>query len=347
MSRVPIISIIIATYNSAKTLSLTLESIKKQDYPKNKIEVLIVDGGSTDCTRDIAKQYSCRIINNPKKEPLFAKHLGILKATGRYVVYLDSDEVMKFSSSLKQKISIFKKDNKIRYVIPSGYQVPPGFPLINYYINELGDPFSFFIYRLSKGADTFIPTLRGRYRKIFEDKECVVFNFHDTRPLPFIELGAMGSMIDLDFLKSNYPAVNKDLFIAPFLFYFLNTEKNNVAFAKNDIIFHYSSEAFLKYLKKINSRVKNNIFKTDMGISGFSGRDLFQPVLFRLKRYLFIPYAITIIFPLIDAINLCLNRKRAIYLIHPLLCIYTVLLIIYYYFLNLLNVKPKILSYGN
>lgn len=343
----PLISIIIATYNSEKTLPLTLTSIKKQDYPKNKVEILVIDGRSTDQTKKIAKKFRCMIYDNPRREPLFAKHLGFLKARGNYIIYLDSDEVMENSQSLKLKYLIFKRNNQIVSVIPSGYKIPPNYSSINHYINELGDPFSFFIYRLSKEADFFAKELLCSYNKVFEDKNCIVFNFYNVKPLPFLELGTMGTMIDLKYLKENFPEAEKDLSIAPFLFYILNSKPGNIAVAKNDNIIHYSSDTFSKYLKKIKSRVKNNVYNTPMGSGGFSGRDKFQPFWFQLKRYLFIPYSITIIFPLIDSVFFVLSRKKIIYLIHPILCIYTAYLIIYYYALKLLSIKQPIKNYGN
>lgn len=351
----PSISIVIATYNSDKTLPLTLESIKKQDYPKNKIEVLVIDGGSEDETLLIAKKYGCKVIKNPKREPIPAKHLGFMKAVGKYIVYLDSDEVIEKSTSLKDKINVFKKNNQmnkffpseIKAVIPSGYKKPEGFPDINYYINEFGDPFSFFIYNLSKDSNFFLKTLKNRYKTTSEDKNTAVFNFTKVKPLPIIELVAMSSMVDLEYLKSNFPQIKKDESLVPFYFYLLNSQNIQIAIMKNDPIIHYSSDNFSKYLKKISSRVKNNIFQTTMGIGGFSGREKFQPFWFRLKKYLFIPYCLSLVFPLIDSLQLSISRKNLIYLIHLPLCLYTSLLIVYYYILKSVNVKLYIKSYGN
>lgn len=342
-----LISIIIATYNSEKTLPKTLESVYNQDYPKNKLEVLIIDGGSTDRTKKIARKFDCKIINNPKREPLFAKYLGFIKAKGNYILYLDSDEVIENPNSLKLKYLIFKKDDNIKAVMPSGYKVPAGYSSINHYINELGDPFSFFIYRLSKSSDFFAKELFNKYKKVYGDENCIVFDFYNARPLPFLEFAAMGTMIDLKYIRSNFPDTNKNLSTVAFLFYILNSKPNKFAVAKNDNIFHYSSDTINRYLKKIRSRVLNNVYYTPMGSGGFSGRDKFQPFWFRFRKYLFIPYTLTVIFPLADSIIFALSRKKIIYLIHPLLCIYTACLISYYYSLKLFGIKQQIKNYGS
>jgi glycosyltransferase involved in cell wall biosynthesis len=60
----PSISIITPTYNSAKTLSFCLDSIKNQDY-NGDIEIIIANGGSTDSTLEIAQKYTDKIYPNP------------------------------------------------------------------------------------------------------------------------------------------------------------------------------------------------------------------------------------------------------------------------------------------
>ena len=52
----PLVSIMIATFNSEKVLPRTLEAIRAQTYPQDKLEILAIDGGSTDSTLEIAKK---------------------------------------------------------------------------------------------------------------------------------------------------------------------------------------------------------------------------------------------------------------------------------------------------
>lgn len=75
------------TYNSEKTILKSLKSIQSQDFPKDKVEVVIVDGGSLDKTIEIAKSFDfVRIINNPERVPEYAKMYGIQEARGQYVI---------------------------------------------------------------------------------------------------------------------------------------------------------------------------------------------------------------------------------------------------------------------
>ena len=84
----PLVSIVIPTYDSEKTLPLCLESIKKQTY--RNIEVIVVDNYSTDRTVEIAKRYGAKVIQ-VRGERARAKNVGLRLAKGKYVLFIDSD----------------------------------------------------------------------------------------------------------------------------------------------------------------------------------------------------------------------------------------------------------------
>ncbi|MDE5724306.1 MAG: glycosyltransferase, partial [Paramuribaculum sp.] len=90
------ISVIIATWNSAKTISNTIESIYRQTW--KEIEVIVVDGQSTDNTVEIVKEYEGRFggrlrwISEPDRGLYDAMNKGIAMATGDVVGILNSDD---------------------------------------------------------------------------------------------------------------------------------------------------------------------------------------------------------------------------------------------------------------
>lgn len=91
----PFFTIIIPTFNSAKTLSACIESICLQQF-KNW-EVLIIDGQSTDGTVDLAEPFAVRFteihITSEKDRGIFdAMNKGIQKAKGNYLIFLGSDD---------------------------------------------------------------------------------------------------------------------------------------------------------------------------------------------------------------------------------------------------------------
>lgn len=343
----PLISIVIATLNSDNTLPLVLESIKRQNYPKNRLEIIAVDGGSTDKTLGVVRKYGGRIIHNPQVDQVFAKQIGYIEAKGDLLLFLDSDEVIENHNSIKLKCNVITGNRKVKAVISSGYKVPKSYPNVNYYINEYGDPFSYFMYKSSRDSNWFIPQLLRNYPKVSEDNNRVIFNFSDLQDLPFIELTSMGVLIDLKYVKKAFPRI---LTIAPLhthLFYLLNLKKNLFAVVKGDSIIHYSCPSLWAYLKKIRSRVKSNIFGTSMGFAGFTGRANYYPKRYQVKKFLFVAYTLSIFLPLLDSVYLAALKKRPIYLIHSLLCGYTLFLMGFYLLLKNLGVKPKLYGYGN
>jgi len=87
----PKVSIIIPTYNSGETLEECLRSIQGQNYPF--YEVIIVDDFSDDGTLETAKEFGAKIIQQ-KCNPAQARNIGIANSTGKYALFLDSDQVL-------------------------------------------------------------------------------------------------------------------------------------------------------------------------------------------------------------------------------------------------------------
>lgn len=91
----PLVSVIIPTKNSEKFLENCLKSLSKQVY-KN-IEVVVVDGGSTDRTLDIARKYKLKLyFHYPKvlsgmSDAPFKRNYGVKKSKGKYAYYVDAD----------------------------------------------------------------------------------------------------------------------------------------------------------------------------------------------------------------------------------------------------------------
>lgn len=342
----PLISVVIATLNSEKTLPKTLESIKNQTYPSKKIEVLVIDAGSTDNTKKIAKRYSCKFLYSSKIELTYAKQLGFLTAKGKYLMFLDSDEVLENTRSFFIKYKAFQSSSRVKMVMTSGYKTPAFYSEINHYVNEFGDPFSYFIYRESKYSDQMIKEMSKKYNSIIvkEDNNSIIFDFSKIKHLPLIELWAGGCMVDLTYLKKYTKQIKQSPDILPHLFYLLTKQNKLLAVTKNDNTIHYSSESLRKYLKKIASRVKFNIFLTSMGKGGYSGREKYSAT--RSKKNWFIPYSFSLILPIIDSIHLSITRRKTIYLIHWLLTFYTASMILYYYFLKLIGITPEIKKYA-
>lgn len=118
----PKVSVVIPTKNSAKYLEKCLRSISELDFPKEELEVIIVDGGSTDGTIEIAKKYGCKVIIENGGTIGYARDLGMRAASGEFVAYTDADCVVD-RNWLKELLSRFM-DESIAAV--GGPNVTPG-----------------------------------------------------------------------------------------------------------------------------------------------------------------------------------------------------------------------------
>jgi glycosyltransferase involved in cell wall biosynthesis len=92
VSNNPLVSIIIPTYNSEKTLGKCLDSARKQTY-KN-VELIVVDNSSTDKTVEIAHQHGARVHVMVGVERCKQINYGVKMAQGKYVYRADSDVVL-------------------------------------------------------------------------------------------------------------------------------------------------------------------------------------------------------------------------------------------------------------
>lgn len=113
----PKISIVTVSFNSAKYIEAGILSILDQGYPN--LEYIIVDGGSTDGTRDIIDKYRHRlavVIYEPDKGPADALNKGFKKATGDIMGWLNSDDRL-HTKSLFAVAEIFNSLNNVSWVM--------------------------------------------------------------------------------------------------------------------------------------------------------------------------------------------------------------------------------------
>jgi len=87
------VSVVITTRNERSDIANCMDSIKKQSYPQEKIEMIVVDNNSTDGTKDIALRYTDKVYNyGPERSA--QRNEGIRRGRGKYVFYLDADMIL-------------------------------------------------------------------------------------------------------------------------------------------------------------------------------------------------------------------------------------------------------------
>ncbi len=111
--RYPKISIVMPVYNEEGKIERCLRSVRKQDYPQDKIEIVFIDDDSTDNTLKIAKKFNIKIVRNGAHDYDIGKSLGIQKSTGEYIMFLDGDNILTRKDWIKKIISPLLEDKTL------------------------------------------------------------------------------------------------------------------------------------------------------------------------------------------------------------------------------------------
>jgi glycosyltransferase involved in cell wall biosynthesis len=115
----PIVTVLITTYNYAQFILEAIDSVLNQTYPIDKIEIVVVDDGSVDGTKEvlntlISENKICYYYqeNGGKGS---ASNLGIQKSSGKYIFNLDADDYF-FADKIIKTVEIFESDSDIVHV---------------------------------------------------------------------------------------------------------------------------------------------------------------------------------------------------------------------------------------
>jgi glycosyltransferase involved in cell wall biosynthesis len=106
MTNNPLISVMMPTYNNAKYIKQAIESIYAQKY--DNIEIVVVDDGSTDNTKEVLKQYkNIKYFYIEHKGISFARNTALSNSKGEYIAFCDSDDYW-LPEKLNTQIQYFK-----------------------------------------------------------------------------------------------------------------------------------------------------------------------------------------------------------------------------------------------
>lgn len=174
---VPFISIIIPCRNEEENLSDCLDSILAQDYPKEKVEIIVVDGMSQDRTREIIESYTrehvlIKLLDNPRKTTPCALNAGINSSAGDIILIMGAHSIYEPSYVSKSVNNLIHSDadnvGGVCKIIAKSDDVVP--KCIAY---ALSSPFGAgnSYYRIGSKRPRYVDTLFGGcYRKEVFDK---------------------------------------------------------------------------------------------------------------------------------------------------------------------------------
>ena len=93
MTKLPLVSVIIPTYNAADYLPDALQSVRRQEYAP--LEIIVVDDGSTDATPQLIAGRGSNVsyVRQDNRGPAAARNRGLQEARGEVIAFLDADDV--------------------------------------------------------------------------------------------------------------------------------------------------------------------------------------------------------------------------------------------------------------
>lgn len=146
MNKLSSISVIVPTLNAARVLKESLVSIASQTYPKDLVEIIIADAGSTDDTLKIAKEFGVRVVPNPRKTGEAGKAEALKVAKNEIVALIDSDNILPTKTWFRRMVEPFS-DSSIVGSEPIKYTWRKGDGYITRYSALMGmnDPLCMFL----------------------------------------------------------------------------------------------------------------------------------------------------------------------------------------------------------
>ena len=252
----PNISICIATLNCEAVLRECLERVAQQNYPKEKIEIVIGDGGSTDKTIEISKEHNAKIFHNPLKTAESGKAVAVKNANNELILILDSDNYLPEDDWLEKMVAPFEEE-EILLSEPIRYTWRKEGGYIERYSALIGmnDPVCLFLGNYDRW--NYLTQKWTEVRHLAEQKEGYERIILTKDGIPTV--GANGTIFRSKFLKSidfgdylfDIDMVAKEI-----------SEKGKIVIAKVDIgIIHtFCEDNIKKFIRKQQRRIKDYIF---------------------------------------------------------------------------------------
>ncbi len=118
------VSVIIPAYNGDRYLAAAIDSILAQTY--RDLEIIVVDDGSTDNTPQVAQQYGTAVhavqyVSQANQGVAASRNLGMAKARGDYIAFLDQDDVF-LPHKLADQVALLEQDDNLG-IVNSGWQI--------------------------------------------------------------------------------------------------------------------------------------------------------------------------------------------------------------------------------
>lgn len=317
----PSVSVIIATYNSERTLAKALTSVKDQNYPKEKIEIIIADGGSTDKTLSIARKYTSQIIKVPSnlQNAEYNKGVGVNSAKNDIVVLIDHDNILPHPNWFQKMIIPFLEHKEIVGVEPLRFHYDPKMTVLDRYFALLGgnDPVAYYL-----GKDLHLSWAFDRYNLYGKSKDMGDYYLVKFSPDKIPALGGNGAALRRKLLLQQANADPEHFFHIDVNVDLIRKGFNTYGLFKDSII-HLTNNKVFPFLARRKYFIEKYHFE-DMSKRRYS---VYEPKKDRKKLLVYVIISVTFIKPFYDALRGFIKIRDIAWFLHPFMCF--AMLIIY------------------
>lgn len=311
------ISIIIPTFNSAKTLARCLESIFLQDYHREKLEVIIADGGSCDGTPEIVRRFmdkggiQLRVYANPLKTGEAGKAAGFKHAKNEVIAFIDSDNILPDKNWLSNMAKPFS-DSQIIASEPLEYTYRQSDGFITRYCALIGmnDPICLFLGNYDRYC-----YLTNKWTQMPHEQEdrgdfLKVRLFKESLPT----IGANGFLIRKSVLERC--EIRDYLFDIDIISELLDKAGEEIRLAKVKAgIIHIFSGNLPTFAKKQRRRVRDYLYFKKLKIRKFPWQKVSK-----LKLLKFIVYCLLILPLFAQSLRGYFKKPDSAWFFHPFAC---------------------------
>jgi glycosyltransferase involved in cell wall biosynthesis len=312
-SKHPTVTFIIATLNSGSVLINCLQSIKDQNYPSTKINIFIIDGGSTDSTLKIAKLYQAKVFHTTQNRRI-SQSIGYWQSQHRFYCLIDSDNILPDPDWLNTMLFPLISDNTIIGSEPWSFTYRKNGGFIERYCSLTGvnDPFTLIAKNYDR-QNTLSGNWTGLNLNIVDHQYYQSIRLVQGSSLPTI--GANGTIYRTNFLKKYFS--DNYFFDIDFIPNTLSKLKTLVfAKVKVGIVHTYCESSITKFYKKQLRRA------TDLYIYHHQRTDLLIKK-HTLPSLYFTLYVISVLPVIYDTIRGYTKKPDMAWFFHPLACIIT------------------------
>jgi glycosyltransferase involved in cell wall biosynthesis len=299
--RVPKITFIVPVRDESARIDRCLASIRAQEYPADKIEIILPDQGSTDDTREKARSYGALVTENPAQRAIFSMPAAFRQASGDLICVMAADNVV--HPSFARRMAEPFEDPSVRFAFAHVTDDRPDYALTTRYFNRFTDPFNQFMYGAACNSREF----HKAYTPLRTTPNFALYRFPPQRP-PLLAI-AQGAVLRAPFSMPD--GYEDDVGVV----FDMIASGAVMACVDAPLVDHYTTTGLFDLLHKFQPRIAKN-FKP---ASSLRWRDRYVPADRRRRRSLWPLYAISVVPPTFVALWRALRDREPLWLYHPII----------------------------